>query len=53
MTKQRRLSWSALPLSFLLALPVPAPGQSPAQKKTSPPVTEKPAPKVMRLSNQY
>ena len=46
MTKQRRLSWSALPLSFLLALPVPAPGQSPPQKKTSPPVTEKPAPKV-------
>ncbi len=23
MTKQRRLSWSALPLSFLLALPSP------------------------------
>ena len=46
MTKQRRLSWSALPLSLLLALPVPASGQSPPQKKTSPPVTEKPAPKV-------
>ena len=46
MTKQRRLSWSALPLSFLLALPVPAPSQSSPQQKTSPPLTQKPAPKA-------
>ncbi|HEU5459446.1 MAG TPA: hypothetical protein VFU83_03090 [Pyrinomonadaceae bacterium] len=46
MTKQRRLSWSALPLSFLLALPVPALGQRTPQKKPSKPVSEKPAPKL-------
>lgn len=46
MTKQRRLSWSALPLSFLLALPVPALGQRTQQKTTSGPVNEKSAPRV-------
>jgi hypothetical protein len=46
MTKQRRLSWSALPLSFLLALPSPALGQRPPQKTTSGPVSEKSTPKV-------
>jgi hypothetical protein len=46
MTKQRRLSWSALPLSLLLALPVPALGQRTPQKKTQPPVKEKSAPQV-------
>ena len=46
MTKQRRLSWSALPLSFILALPVPALGQQRTPQKTNPgPVTEKPKPK--------
>ena len=44
MTKQRRLSWSALPLSFVLALPVPAV----SQQKT--PATEKPKPKVNETS---
>jgi hypothetical protein len=34
MTKQRRLSWSALPLSFVLALPVPALGQQRTPEKT-------------------
>ena len=43
MTKQRWLSWSALPLSFLLVLPSSALGQRPAQKTTSAPVSEKPA----------
>ena len=46
MTKQRWLSWSALPLSFLLAVPASSLGQRPAQKTTSAPVTEKAAPKV-------
>ena len=46
MTKQRRLSWSALPLSFVLALPVPALAQQRTPQKTnSGPVTEKPKPK--------
>ena len=45
MTKHRRLSWSALPLSFLLALPVPVFGQRAPQKKTSAPANEKTAPK--------
>ncbi len=43
MTKQRWLSWSALPLSFLLAVPSPALSQRPPQKTTSGPVSEKPA----------
>lgn len=46
MTKQRRLSWSALLLLFVLVLPSPALSQRPAQKTTSGPVTEKTAPKV-------
>jgi hypothetical protein len=41
MTKQRWLSWSVLPLSFLLTLPSPALAQRPTQKTTSGPVTEK------------
>ena len=42
MTKQRRMSWSALPLSFVLVLPFPALGQQPAPSKTTPqPVKEK------------
>ena len=46
MTKQRSLSWSALPLSFLLVLPSQALSQRPPQKTTSGPVTEKAVPKV-------
>lgn len=51
MTKQRLLSWSALPLSFVLALPVPALVQQPTPQKTKPgPVTEKPKPKSNEAS---
>lgn len=47
MTKHRWLSWSAFSLSFLLAFPLPAPGQQrPKQKTTSAPLNEKAAPKV-------
>lgn len=46
MTKQRWLSWSALPLSFLLVFPTPALAQRPTQKTTSAPVAEKATPKV-------
>ena len=46
MTKQRWLSWSALLLSFLLAVPSPSLSQRSPQKSTSGPVTEKAAPKV-------
>ena len=51
MTKQRRLSWSALPLSFVLAFPVPVLGQQRTpQKTTSAPATEKPKPKANETS---
>ena len=49
MTNQRGLSWSALPLSFLLALPFPSLAQRRPQKTTSGPVTEKVIPKFLML----
>ena len=51
MTKHRRLSWSVLPLSFVLALPVSAlVRQRTPQKTNSGPVTEKPKPKSNETS---
>ena len=46
MTKQRCLSWSALPLSFLLAVPPSVLAQHTPQKTTSAPVTDKTAPRA-------